>query len=37
MWADHDTYTDFYAWNSSPAALSHSMIAIRPQIEIAHP
>jgi hypothetical protein len=37
MWADHNTYADFYAWNSSPTALAQTMLAIRPHIEVAHP
>jgi hypothetical protein len=37
MWADHNTYTDIYAWNTTPAALARTMIAIRPQIELARP
>jgi hypothetical protein len=37
MWADGNTYTDFYAWASNPTALAQTMIAIRPQIELARP
>jgi hypothetical protein len=33
MWADGNSYADFYAWNSSPSALAKTMISIRPQIE----
>ncbi len=36
LWADANTYADFYAWGSSPAALAQTMIAIRPQVELAH-
>ena len=36
MWADGDTYADFYAWNSSPSALAKTMIGIRPQVELSH-
>ncbi len=36
MWADHNTYADFYAWGSSPSALAQTMIAIRPKIELTH-
>jgi hypothetical protein len=35
MWADANTYTDFYAWNSSPSALASAMLAVRPSIELA--
>jgi len=34
MWADGSTYADFYAWDSNPAALAKTMIAIRPHVEI---
>jgi hypothetical protein len=37
MWADRNTYTDFYAWVSSPTALARTMLAIRPHIELARP
>lgn len=33
MWADSNSYADFYAWNSTPSALAKTMIGIRPQIE----
>jgi hypothetical protein len=36
MWADHNSYSDFYAWDSSPTELAQTMIAIRPQVELAH-
>jgi hypothetical protein len=36
MWADGDTYADFYAWDSSPSALAQTMIAIRSQVELKH-
>jgi hypothetical protein len=36
MWADGNTYADFYAWNSSPSALAKTMITIRPQVELTH-
>jgi hypothetical protein len=36
MWADGDTYADFYAWNSSPSALAKTMIGTRPKIELSH-
>jgi hypothetical protein len=35
MWADANTYADFYAWNSKPAALATTMLATRPQVELA--
>ena len=34
MWADANTYADFYSWNSKPAALAQTMIATRPQVEL---
>ena len=34
MWADKNTYADFYAWRSSPAALAKAMLAARPEIEL---
>lgn len=36
MWADGDTYADFYAWNSSTSALAKTMITIRPKVELGH-
>ncbi|MGH3157468.1 MAG: hypothetical protein ACRDNF_12940, partial [Streptosporangiaceae bacterium] len=36
MWADGNTYADFYAWNSSTSALAKTMIGIRPQVELSH-
>jgi hypothetical protein len=33
MWADANSYADFYGWNSSPSALAKTMIAIRPRIQ----
>jgi hypothetical protein len=33
MWADVNSYADFYAWNSTQSALAKTMISIRPQIE----
>jgi hypothetical protein len=36
MWADGDTYADFYAWNSSPSALAKTMIDIRPKVQLGH-
>jgi hypothetical protein len=36
MWADGNTYADFYAWNSSPSALAQTMLSIRPQVELPH-
>jgi hypothetical protein len=33
MWADGNSYADFYAWNSSQSALAKTMITIRQQIE----
>ena len=36
MWADGDTYADFYAWNSSPSALAKTMIGIRSKVELGH-
>jgi hypothetical protein len=35
MWVDTNTYADFYAWQSSPAALAKTMLAARPQIELS--
>jgi hypothetical protein len=35
MWADGNTYADFYAWNSSPSALARTMIGIRPKVELS--
>ena len=35
MWADKNTYADFYAWRSSPAALARAMLAARPEIELS--
>ncbi len=35
MWADNNSYADFYAWNSSPSALAETMLTIRPQVELA--
>jgi hypothetical protein len=35
MWADKNTYADFYAWRTSPAALAKVMLAARPQIELS--
>jgi hypothetical protein len=37
MWADGNTYADFYAWDSSPSALAQTMIAIRPKVELGRP
>jgi hypothetical protein len=34
MWADGNTYADFYAWDSTPSALAQTMIGIRPQVEL---
>jgi hypothetical protein len=34
MWADANTYADFYAWGSSPSALAQTMIAIRHEVEL---
>jgi hypothetical protein len=36
MWADNNSYADFYAWNTSPSELATMMRAIRPQVERAH-
>ena len=36
MWADGNTYADFYAWGSSTSALAQTMIAIRPHVELTH-
>jgi hypothetical protein len=36
MWADGNTYADFYAWNSSTSSLAKTMIGIRPKIELSH-
>jgi hypothetical protein len=36
MWADGNTYADFYAWDSSQSALAKTMIAIRSQVELKH-
>jgi hypothetical protein len=36
IWADANTYADFYAWNSTPSALAQTMIAIRPSVELTH-
>jgi len=36
MWADNNSYADFYAWNTSPAELAAMMRAIRPEVERAH-
>jgi hypothetical protein len=36
MWADGDTYADFYSWNSSTSALAKTMIGIRPKVELSH-
>jgi hypothetical protein len=36
MWADGNSYADFYAWNSSPSALAQTMTAIRLQVELTH-
>ena len=36
MWADANSYADFYSWNSSPSALAKTMISARPQIEHSH-
>lgn len=33
MWADANSYADFYAWNSSPSSLAKTMTSIRPQIQ----
>lgn len=33
MWADANSYADFYAWNSSPSALAKTMIGVRSKIE----
>ena len=35
MWADGNSYADFYAWNSSPSALAQTMMGIRPEVELA--
>jgi hypothetical protein len=35
MWADRNTYADFYAWRRSPAALARVMLAARPEIELS--
>jgi hypothetical protein len=34
MWADANSYADFYAWNTRPAALAKTMLATRPQVEL---
>jgi hypothetical protein len=36
MWADRNSYADFYAWNSSPSQLARTMMAVRPKVERAH-
>jgi len=36
MWADNNSYADFYAWNTSPAELATTMRAIRPKIQRTH-
>lgn len=36
MWADGDSYADFYAWNSSPSALAKTMVGIRSKVELSH-
>jgi len=36
MWADGNSYADFYAWNTSPAHLAATMRAIRPDVERTH-
>lgn len=36
MWADNNSYADFYAWNTSPSELATMMRAIRPEVERAH-
>jgi hypothetical protein len=36
MWADSNSYADFYAWNSSPSELARTMTAIRARVERAH-
>lgn len=33
MWADANSYADFYAWNSSQSALAKTMLSVRPRIE----
>jgi hypothetical protein len=33
MWADANSYADFYAWNSSTSSLARTMISIRPRIQ----
>jgi hypothetical protein len=33
MWADANSYADFYGWNSSQSALAKTMISVRPKIE----
>jgi hypothetical protein len=35
MWADANSYADFYGWGSSLSSLAKTMIAIRPQVELA--
>ena len=33
MWADGNSYADFYGWNSSPSELAKTMISVRPRIQ----
>jgi hypothetical protein len=36
MWADSNTYADFYAWHSSTSELAKTMIANRARVELTH-
>jgi hypothetical protein len=36
MWADSNSYADFYAWNTSPAELASTMRTIRPEVQRTH-
>jgi hypothetical protein len=36
MWADGNSYADFYAWNASPSELATTMRSIRPKVERTH-
>jgi hypothetical protein len=36
MWADNNSYADFYAWSTSPSELAKTMREIRPEVQRTH-